>query len=64
MILVGKDSEGNIIDSETLEKLFRFSSNIDPTDVKKEERSLLDPEIAKCCDEITATIQTKNQENF
>lgn len=64
MILIGKDSAGNPVNSETVEKLFRFSSSVEPANVKEEERATLDTEVEKCLNDIVASIRSKNQEIF
>jgi len=63
-LITGVDSEGNEIDSETLEKLFRFSANVEPADVDAEERKSLRAVLEKSRVAAVSSIRGKNQEIF
>lgn len=63
-LLIGMDSDGNLIDQETLEKLFRFSATIEAANVDEEERKALSADIEKCSSAAVSSVRKKNHEIF
>ncbi|MEY3902525.1 MAG: hypothetical protein RL189_1831 [Pseudomonadota bacterium] len=64
ILLVGMDSAGNAIDSEIVEKLFRFSAKIEPAKIDTKDFEELSAEINRRSSETVASIRRKNQELF
>lgn len=63
-LIIGVDSDGNLIDQETLEKLFRFSASIEPANIDEQGRKALKGEIEKFSGATVGNIRKKNQEIF